>query len=170
MTELGYFAPGSPSVWYAAKVNETAIPPEQINAVLQTCNGWEKLRTARVIEPVSETWAERKRSNLVKFMMAGAGETAKSIGKYLDMSRGTFNCKLATDCFSFTELIALGYACGYSFQIVSPDGEPFLIDPVDYLKSENPFLLEVITALREKEYLQKKAEFEQMKEKYGFDD
>ena len=180
MTELGYFAPGS----YATKLNEAAIPPEQINAVLQTCDSWEKLRTTKVVEPVSETWAERKQSNLVKFMMAGTGETVKNMGKWLGLSKGTLDSKLSRDCFSLTELIAIGYVCGCSFQVVDPDGEPFLIDPVDYLKTESPELLESIVALQEKrsgpeyaEYLQRKAELAEMKaklaemkEEYGFDD
>ena len=131
-----------------------------------------------IVTAVNETWAERKRSNLVKFMLTGAEESVKTISKCFDISDKQFWNKLTNDSFSFTDLMAVAYACDYSFQIVSnEDGARYLIEPVDYLRTYDEELLQRIEALREKktspeyaEYLRKKAELEEMKKRYGFDD
>lgn len=134
------------------------------------------------VEPISETWQGRPKSNMVKWMMKQSGVGLDTIAEYLDCSVNYLNTKFARDSFSFEDIIIVAYACGYTFTLANNNGEDEPVYRVDILKHfehSAPEILKRIDGIEEKsqlmkekreEYEQKKAELERMKAEYGFED
>ena len=135
------------------------------------------------VNVVSETWKDRPKANMVKWMMQRSGMTPKALAKYFGYSENYFNNKLTRDSFSFDDLVIIAYACGYSFVLAENNGEAtsensFRVDLLNYFNNKEGInTLERISGIEEEkqkikreEYEKKKAELERMKAEYGFED
>ena len=133
------------------------------------------------VEPVSDTWRNRPKANMVKWMMKQSGTSLEEIAAHLGCSVSYLNNKLTRESFSFEDLILAAYACGYTFVLVNNNEEissedSFRVDLLRHFESEQE-VLDRINAIEEKkkqakraEYEAKKAELARMKAEYGFED
>ena len=133
------------------------------------------------VEPVSDTWKNRPKANMVKWMMRQSGTSLDEVAGHLGCSVSYLNNKLTRESFSFEDLLLAAYACGYTFVLVNNNEEingedSFRVDLLQHFESEKE-VLERINSIEEKkkaakraEYEAKKAELERMKAEYGFED
>ena len=134
------------------------------------------------VEAVSETWEDRPKSNIVKWMMEKSGRTLADIAEGLNCTTSYLNNKLHRDSFSLDDLIIVAYICGYTMTFTSnnPDAKErstFQIDVQEYFGSSNVEALERLYEYERRlkdrkkaEYDELKAKLEQMKTEYGFED
>ena len=135
------------------------------------------------LEPVSNTWKNRPKANMVKWMMKQSGTSLDKIAAYLGCSVSYLNNKLTRESFSFEDLLLAAYACGYTFVLVNNNEEissedSFRVDLLSHFDNEEgEKVLARINAIEEAkkqakraEYEAKKAELERMKAEYGFED
>ncbi len=147
----------------------------------------------------TETWKTRRKSWLMKCLIKNRGLSVEHLAKILGTSVSYINTKLARDSFSFEDILTVAEATGYSvvfYDKTDPKSiikEPSTVRmqtvklpkwsyPVNFnlwFEDTDP---EVIARLKKfsneqneaKEaqqlYLQKKAELEELKAKYGFKD
>ena len=119
------------------------------------------------LEPVSNTWKNRPKANMVKWMMKQSGTSLDKIAAYLGCSVSYLN----------------NNACGYTFVLVNNNEEissedSFRVDLLSHFDNEEgEKVLARINAIEEAkkqakraEYEAKKAELERMKAEYGFED
>ena len=133
------------------------------------------------VEPVSDTWKNRPKANMVKWMMKQSGTSLEEIAAHLGCSVSYLNNKLTRESFSFEDLLLAAYACGYTFVLVNNNEEissedSFRVDLLKHFESEQE-VLDRINAIEEEkkqakraEYEAKKAELARMKAEYGFED
>ena len=133
------------------------------------------------VETVSETWSDRPKANMVKWLMKRSGTSLDTVAEYLGCTVNYLNNKLTRDSFSFEDLILVAYACGYTFTLVNnekaDETDSFRVDLFQHFAISEPKVLERINRMEEEkikaareEYEQKKAELERMKAEYGFED
>lgn len=145
------------------------------------------------VEPVSDTWKKRPKANMVKWMMRQSGVPLEQVAEHLGCTVSYLNTKLARDSFSFEDLILVAYACGYTFTLADNNGDGeavYRVDIIRHFENSSPEVLERLDEIeakaqveqaRREEYetklaaLEKKkaeleAEFEQVKQEYGFED
>lgn len=135
------------------------------------------------VEPVSDTWKNRPKANMVKWMMKQSDTSLDEVAAHLGCSVSYLNNKLTRESFSFEDLLLAAYACGYTFVLVNNNEEISSEDSfrVDLLKhfdnEEGKEVLARINEIEEEkkkakraEYEAKKAELERMKAEYGFED
>lgn len=141
-----------------------------------------QIADVEAVEPVSETWKDRPKSNIVKWLMDKSGRSLEEIAESLGCKPSYLNNKLHRDSFSLDDMIIVAYVCGYAITITSnnPDDEErstFQIDVREYFGSSNPDALRNLYEYEKRMKIQKKAEYdalkarlEQMKTEYGFED
>lgn len=135
------------------------------------------------VEPVSDTWKNRPKANLVKWMMKQSDTSLEEVAAHLGCSVSYLNNKLTRESFSFEDLLLAAYACGYTFVVVNNKEEmksedSFRVDLLSHFDNEQgKEVLERINKIEEEkkkairaEYEAKKAELERMKTEYGFED
>lgn len=134
------------------------------------------------VDPVSETWEDRPKANIVKWLMQQSNTSLEAVAEHLGCTVTYLNNKLFRDSFSFEDLILVAYACGYSFALVNNNTEleaqdAYRIDLIEHFRHNAPEVLDRVNAIEERiqqerraEYEQKKAELERMKAEYGFED
>ena len=133
------------------------------------------------VEPVSDTWKNRPKANMVKWMMKQSGTSLEEIAAHLGCSVSYLNNKLTRESFSFEDLLLAAYACGYTFVLVNNNEEissegSFRVDLLEHFKNDQEVLARIDAIEEEKkqakraEYEAKKAELERMKAEYGFED
>ena len=135
------------------------------------------------VDTVSDTWKNRPKANMVKWLMKQSGVSLEVVAAHLGCSVSYMNNKLTRDSFSFEDLILAAYACGYTFVLVNNNEEissedSFRVDLFQHFENEEgQEVLERINAIEEEkkkakraEYEAKKAELERMKAEYGFED
>lgn len=140
-------------------------------------------RNIAPVEPVSDTWKNRPKANMVKWLMKQSGVSLEEVAAHLGCSVSYMNNKLTRDSFSFEDLILAAYACGYTFVLVNNNEEissedSFRVDLFQHFENEEgKAVLERINAIEEEkkaakraEYEAKKAELARMKAEYGFED
>ena len=126
------------------------------------------------VETVSETWSDRPKANMVKWLMKRSGTSLDTVAEYLGCTVNYLNNKLTRDSFSFEDLILVAYACGYTFTLVNnekvDEADSFRVDLFQHFAISEPKVLERINRMEEEkikaareEYEQKKAELERMK-------
>ncbi len=126
---------------------------------------------------VNEIWDKRRKSNLVKWLMAKSNVSMEEMADYLDCSKQYLNNKFSRDCFSMEDTVIAAYACDCTLAVMSNDGRNIQrLDPEEFLSGDEEAWKRV-TALRDKsvrnrraEYEQRKAELERMRREYGFED
>ena len=133
------------------------------------------------VEPVNDTWKNRPKANMVKWMMKQSGRSLEEIAAHLGCSVSYLNNKLTRESFSFEDLLLAAYACGYTFVLVNNNVEissedSFRVDLLKHFENEQE-VLDRINAIEEEkkqakraEYEAKKAELARMKAEYGFED
>ena len=135
------------------------------------------------VEPVSDTWKNRPKANMVKWMMKQSETSLEDVAAYLDCSVSYLNNKLTRESFSFEDLLLAAYACGYTFVLVNNSQEisgedTYRVDLLQHFDNkEGEEVLKRVNAIEEKkrqakraEYEAKKAELERMKAEFGFED
>ena len=145
------------------------------------------------LDPVSETWKDRPKANMVKWMMKQSGVSLETIAEHLGCKVNYLNTKFSRDSFSFEDLIIIAYACEYTFILANNNGEEepaYRVDIIRHFENSEPEVLERINAIEEKtqlqvtkrqeyekkkaeiemEYKKQKAELERMKEEFGIED
>ena len=130
---------------------------------------------ARKIELTGERWAERKKSAFVKWLISYSDVSRDTICEGLNISMPYFNNKITRNSFSFEDLIAIAYMCGFKFSLESLSGESKVeISLKDFLSEEDydrvQLFLQRMAIEKHEEYLKKKKELELLKEKYGYED
>lgn len=131
-----------------------------------------------IIELVKPMWKNRKKTNLIKWLMQKGNLTVKELSLYLDLSEGVLNSKITRGSFTFDEILIAAYAAGQSFIIMDDcTSESYRIDPIDWFSGYEDKVKEHIQKQRTESYLKKKAELEaqlaelaELKEKYGIKD
>lgn len=137
-------------------------------------------KETKPVDIVSETWKNRPKANIVKWLMQRSNTTLDAIAQYLNCSAHYLNTKLSRDSFSFDDLIVIAYACGFTFVLTNNKNEStesFRVDLIDFFKNSDDKVLERISKIEEneqrakrREYEKKKAELEKMRTEYGFED
>ena len=133
------------------------------------------------VEPVSDTWKNRPKANMVKWMMKQSGTSLEEIAAHLGCSVSYLNNKLTRESFSFEDLLLAAYACGYTFVLVNNNEEissddSFRVDLLKHFENDQKVLGRINAIEEEKkqakraEYEAKKAELAKMKAEYGFED
>jgi len=134
------------------------------------------------VEPVSSTWEDRPKSNIVKWLMYKSGRSLEEVAESLGCTTSYLNNKLHRDSFSLDDMIIVAYVCGYvmTFTSNNPDDEErstFQIDVQEYFGSSNTEALRRLYEYEKRLKIKKKAEYdelkaklEQMKAEYGFED
>ena len=134
------------------------------------------------VEPVSETWEDRPKSNIVKWLMDKSGRSLEEVAESLGCTTSYLNNKLHRDSFSLDDMIIVAYICGYAMTFTSnnPDDDKrstFQIDVQEYFGSSNTEALRRLYEYEKRLKIKKKAEYdelkaklEQMKAEYGFED
>lgn len=126
---------------------------------------------------VNEIWDKRRKSNLVKWLMAKANVSMDEMAEYLGCSKQYLNNKFSRDCFSMEDTITAAFACDCTMAVMSNDGRTIhRLDPEEFLSGDKE-IWERVLDLRDKsvknrraEYEMRKAELEQMRREYGFED
>ena len=63
-----------------------------------------------LVEPVSDTWKNRPKANIVKWLMKQSGVGLEEVAAHLGCSVSYLNNKLSRESFSFEDLILAAYA------------------------------------------------------------
>ncbi|MBP5555352.1 MAG: hypothetical protein J6X94_10855 [Lachnospiraceae bacterium] len=129
-----------------------------------------------MVDIVSGTWENRKKTNLIKWMMLKSSVNVDGLAEYLGCTKQYLNNKFNRDSFSIDDLIIAAYACNFTLALLENDGKcKCRVMPEEYFDT-NPEVLARITKIRNfdkeskrVEYEQKKAELERMKKEYGFE-
>ena len=121
----------------------------------------------RNLELVNSIWADRRNSNLIKWLMLQSGISIESMAEFLGKKTSVFNNKLNRGVFSFHELLIAAYACDFSFLLTDSNKDVIRrIDPKNELGAES-LEWQRISALKNKMTIeQKKALFEEKKREY----
>ena len=175
-------------------LKSAAVLGALVDVLLSFTTSYRSLPVNKQTEPVnlvSETWKDRPKSNMVKWLMRRSGVSPDKIAKYLGCSVNYLNNKLSRDSFSLDDLIIISYACGYTFVLLdnneeSTSANSFRIDLLEYFNADdnddernkqNRTVLDRISKLeaekkatKRAEYERKKAELERMKVENGFED
>jgi len=134
------------------------------------------------VKLMNNTWDNRPRSNIVKWMMDKSGKNVEDLAESMGCTTTFVNNKLFRGTFSFDDLIIIAYICGFLITITenNPDEKErrtYQIDVKDYFRNYNTDILDSLFAYEEKRRNEKKAEYdelkaklEKMKEEYGFED
>ena len=128
------------------------------------------------VELVNEIWRTRRKSNLVKWLMAKGNVSMDEMASYLDCSKQYLNNKFSRDCFSVEDTMIAAYACDHQLAVIADDGSIYRLDPEVFIGSDKENwqrvreLKEKSADLRRAEYEAKKAELERMRMEYGFED
>lgn len=134
------------------------------------------------VDVVSETWKDRPKANMVKWLMQHSDTSLETVAAYLGCSTNYLNNKLTRDSFSFDDLILVAYACGYTFVLTDNNEEvksanSYRVDLLNYFANSDSAALERVFTLGEKkqeamreEYEKKKAELARIREEYGFEE
>ena len=136
----------------------------------------EKTAGIPTVELVNDIWRTRRKSNLVKWLMAKSNVSMDEMASYLDCSKQYLNNKFSRDCFSVEDTMIAAYACDHQLAILADDGSLYRLDPEDFIGPDKETwqrvreLKEKSADLRRAEYEAKKAELERMKMEYGFED
>ncbi len=131
-----------------------------------------------MIELVSGTWENRKKSNLIKWLMMQAGVSMDTLAEYLGCSKQYLNNKFNRDSFSFDDVVVTAYACDFTLALLGNDcSTRRRIDAERFFENYDSTTLSRMKRLKSgdydnkrAEYEQKKAELERMKKAYGFED
>ena len=129
------------------------------------------------VELISEIWENRRKSNLVKWLMVRSNLSMDEMAEYLGCSKQYLNNKFSRDCFSVEDTIIAAFACECQLAVLGGDGKTIhRLDPEEFLAKDEETWARVLE-LKEKsadnrraEYEHKKAELERMKREYGFED
>ncbi len=142
----------------------------------------EKYADLPIVELDSVIWEGRPKTRIIKWLMSQGHIDQATMAKYLGCKKPYLDNKMTRDSFSIDDLLIAAYACGYSLTLTkntsAPDHqESYVIDIVDYFKSNDDEVLVRITEIEKElkenkkaEYERKKAELEMMKREYGFSD
>ena len=128
------------------------------------------------VELVNDIWRSRRKSNLVKWLMAKSNVSMDEMASYLDCSKQYLNNKFSRDCFSVEDTMIAAYACDHQLGLLADDGSIYRLDPEDFIGTDRENwqrvreLKEKSADLRRAEYEAKKAELERMRMEYGFED
>ena len=120
--------------------------------------------------------SDRKKSDLVKFLIKDSSFTRTDMAKILGISsRQYFENKLARNSFSFEDLIGFAAIGGFRFALVRDSCDKEIIqvfNPVDWLTDEQINNLSYLSLreLKRDEYEGLKEKLNEMKDKYGFED
>ncbi len=129
-----------------------------------------------MVDIVSGTWENRKKTNLIKWMMLKSDVSVDRLAEFLGCSKQYLNNKFNRDSFSIDDLVIAAYACNFTITLLENAGNSKCrINPEDFFKAE-PKVWNRISSImnsdrecKRAEYEQKKAELERMKEEFGFD-
>ena len=157
---------------------------EAVNELLAKYGGvpLNQVGDMKSVDLINDSFDNRPRSNLVKWMMEKSNKTVDDLAECLGCTTTFINNKLHRGTFSFDDLIMIAYICGFFITITdnNPDEEErctYQIDVKDYFRNYNKDALEQLFAYEERVRKQQKAEYdklkaklEKMKEEYGFED
>ena len=65
-------------------------------------------------EPVSESWEDRPKSNIVNWLMDNSSRSLAEMVESLGCTTSYLNNKLHRDSFSLDDMIIVAYICGYA--------------------------------------------------------
>ena len=130
------------------------------------------------LELVSETWRQRKKSNLIKWLMQHSHLQLEEMADCLGCSTQYLNNKFNRDSFSIDDLIVAADASGYVVTLVpDQDGEAVSINFLNWFEDYDEETLARIARIKREhreskyaEYEALKAEIDRMKQTYHFDD
>lgn len=71
-----------------------------------------------IVELTSATWAIRKRSNIVKWLMERDRRTPQEMANALGVSLGYFNNKLTRNSWSIDDIYVLAKYCRFSLALI----------------------------------------------------
>lgn len=120
--------------------------------------------------------ADRKKSDLAKFLIKDSGFSRSDIVKILGISsRQYFENKIFRNSFSFEDLIGLAAVGGFRFALIRDSCDKEIIqvfNPVDWLTDEQINNLSNLSLreLKRGEYEDLKEKLNEMKDRYGFED
>lgn len=118
---------------------------------------------------------DRKKSDLVKFLIKDSGFSRSDIVKILGISSKQYlDNKLNRDSFSFEDLIGLAAIGGFRFALIKDSCEKQIVqvfNPADWLTDEQINNLSYLSLreLKRNEYEELKEKLNEMKDRYGFE-
>ena len=129
-----------------------------------------------MVDIVSGTWENRKKTNLIKWMMLKSNVNVDALAEYLGCTKQYLNNKFNRDSFSIEDLIIAAYACNFTLALLENEGKcKCRVKLEDFFNTDSE-VLNRITKIKNSdkeskrvEYEQKKAELERMKKEYGFE-
>lgn len=86
----------------------------------------------KTLDVVHERWANKHKSNIVKWLMKKRGLSHEETAKILGVSKSYFNNKLFRDSFSFEDLLMVAYSCGYDFILSDGNSEEYKVIDVPF--------------------------------------
>ena len=131
---------------------------------------------------VKDTWEDRPRTNLVKWLMEKSGKSVEEIASAMGRSVAYLNNKIHRGTFSLDEVIFISYICGFAITMTSNDPDAkdlpsYQIDVYEYFHKYDEEALKRLYEYEKKMRDQKKEEYEKlkdqlekMKEQFGFED
>ena len=130
----------------------------------------EVLHDLESLDYVSETWKNRPKANIVKWLMNKSGTSLDTVAEYLGCSRQYLNNKLSRDSFSFDDLVIVAFACGYSFTLTSNDEDVanrtvYRVDVTDYFQNSDQETIDRIKRLEKRKMEEAYAQIEAICEK-----
>ena len=137
-----------------------------------------KYNDVSVNQLLSSTWKTRKKSNLIKILMKKGNISIDDLASLIGCSKHYLNNKLNRDSFSFEDILVAAYVCGFSVCLTNKRTKKTEeIDVKDFIENNTNYSWDQISSFSSeqqlkirKEYEQKKADLERMKEEYGFQD
>ena len=120
-----------------------------------------EIKLAPGIELTDERWINRKKSNLVKWFLLNSETSVETLCEGLGYTKAYFNNKITRDSFSFEDLVAIAYLCGFKFAISSWDEnlkrEIRYFDILDEEASDRVYkTMQNVNKCRHDEYIRKK--------------
>ena len=107
---------------------------------------------------------------LIKNMMNASNISLDLLAAYLGCKPQSLRNKFSRDSFSLDDLLITALACGFSVVLKNNStNEEHPIDPVDFFKPLKDDVLVRISDLENKVKEEKRAEYERLKNMYGFD-
>ena len=114
-----------------------------------------------------EQISQKPQAKIIKFMMDEAKIDIPVLARFLNCQPQSLRNKFNRDSFSIDDLVVTAYACGFNI-LLKKDGstnedEDRVINPETYLKSRGDDAWDRIFALKNKDYVSKRAEYDELK-------